>query len=211
MSNMGSQIRYHWSLSVSAYNPRSHPIGGTMRANYKLMAVRIAGAVALLGALFAANARPTVKAAPTGLVGTPSFLPMLMRVDPPTATNTPVPTDTPTATPTTPPPEAIPGVNVQCQTNGAVEICASVSDANPSQHSTVTVYGRLVINQTGQGSQAMGATWHYKTTTPSCGGTTDPGGVGSCSRDIGSATHGYQVNIDVSIGGYQVTTWFTPQ
>ena len=67
------------------------------------------------------------------------------------------------------------------------------------------------VNQIGQANQPMTATWHYRTTTPSCGGTMDPGGVGSCSRYISSATIGYQVNIDLSINGYEVTTWFTPQ
>ena len=57
----------------------------------------------------------------------------------------------------------------------------------------------------------MSATWHYKTTTSSCDGTTNLGGLASCSQSIGQATIGYQVNVDVSINGYVATTWFTPQ
>jgi hypothetical protein len=100
---------------------------------------------------------------------------------------------------------------VRCQSSGATEICAWVSKGHPSQNSTVTVYGRLLVNGVGQSGLTMATTWHYKTTTSTCSGITGPSGVAQCSRDIGRATIGYQVNIDVVIGGYQVTTWFTPQ
>jgi len=70
---------------------------------------------------------------------------------------------------------------------------------------------RLRINGVGQANQAMNTTWHYKTTTSYCSGTTGSTGLASCSRNIGNATVGYTVNVDVAIGGYSVTTWFTPQ
>jgi competence protein ComEC len=132
----------------------------------------------------------------------------------PTLNKTNTPTITPTLTPSqaattvVPPPT---GANVICYTNGAAQICAWVSNANPTKNSTVTVYGRLLINNAGQANQTMTATWHYKSSSPTCTGTTDTNGNASCSRSIGTATSGYKVNVDVSIGGNTATTWFTPQ
>lgn len=117
----------------------------------------------------------------------------------------------PTPDPTNPP-DPIPGENVQCNTYGNAEICASVSDATPSQYSYVTVYGQLVINGSAQAGRPMYTTWHYKTTTPTCdGNVTGSGGIASCQRYISGASIGYQVNINVTIDGYSVTTVFTPQ
>ena len=112
-------------------------------------------------------------------------------------------------TPTTTPPPPI-GSNVQCNTIDSAQICAWVSNGAPIQNSTVTVYGRLYINNVAQASQNMTTTWHYKSTNSACSGTTDSSGVATCSRSIGLASKGYQVNIDVTIGGYTATTWFTP-
>lgn len=124
-----------------------------------------------------------------------------------TSTKTNTPSRTPTATPMPPPA----GVNVVCNNYGASQICAWVSDGTPSRNSTVIVHGRLLIGGIGQMGQMMTATWHYKTTTPTCTGTTGSTGVASCSRNIGTATLGYRVNITVVIGGNQATTWFIPQ
>src|SRR5579859_2427064 len=146
---------------------------------------------------------------PVGLAGTPNFLPLVLGQ--PTDTLVPSPTLAPTATPVTPEPPPMLGQNVQCQTQGPVQICASVDDASPARYTTVTVYGRLYVDGFGVQGISMSANWHYKTTNPSCGGTTDSGGLSSCSRYISGATAGYQVNIDVSIEGYNTTTSFTPQ
>jgi competence protein ComEC len=140
-----------------------------------------------------ATPTPTVSATPTRTVM-------------PTHTATPTPTATPTRSPT-----PIPGDNVRCQSSGAAEICAWVSNGHPSRYSTVTVFGRLLVDGVGQSGLTMETTWHYKTTISYCSGTTGPNGVAQCSRSIGGATSGYQVNIDVVISGYPVTTWFTPQ
>ena len=148
------------------------------------------------------------------------FLPLVARVEPPTPTPTPTatpgptetprPTTTPTATPGyTPPPIA--GANLVCNRSGAAEICAWVSQANPSQNATEVVYGRLIVNGAPQAGRPMSTTWHYKTTTSSCSGTTWSDGVASCSRSIGRASLGYRVNVDVVIDGYSATTWFVPQ
>jgi hypothetical protein len=48
--------------------------------------------------------------------------------------------------------------------------------------------------------------------TPTCDtGVTGANGIASCTRSIGGATAGFQVNVDVQISGHQVTTWFVPQ
>jgi beta-lactamase superfamily II metal-dependent hydrolase len=108
------------------------------------------------------------------------------------------------------PPAPMPGYNVQCSQSASVQICASVSDPNPVQNESVTVYGRLRVNGVGQAGQTMNAVWHYKSSTPSCSGMTGSDGVGSCSRQIGLASIGYTVTVNVSISGYAVNTSFTP-
>lgn len=118
----------------------------------------------------------------------------------------PLPSSMPTSTPSPPT-----GVNVVCRDSGAAQICGWVSNGSPGQNSSETVYGRLLINNIRQTGQTMDTTWHFKSTNSSCSGTTDIYGIASCSRSIGMATIGYQVNVDVSIGGYSVTTWFTPK
>jgi hypothetical protein len=149
--------------------------------------------------------------------GTLSFLPAVLDQGTPTPTPTATATATPTSLPDTATPpatnttEPMPGQNVQCQASGSAQICTSVSDANPARYTTVTVYGRLIVSGAGQAGQSMSTTWHYKTSTPGCTGTTDAGGLAQCSRYISGATAGYQVNVDVSISGYGATTWFTPQ
>jgi hypothetical protein len=104
----------------------------------------------------------------------------------------------------------MPGVNVVCNQIANAQICASVSNGTPAQNSNVTVYGRLLIDGVGQPGQVMNTTWHYKTTTFTCSGTTGANGLAQCTRSIGRASLGFQVNIDVQIGGYTATTWFTP-
>ncbi len=92
----------------------------------------------------------------------------------------PPPTPAPSPTPTPPPPPI--GANVVCNRSGATEICAWVANGSPSQYATQTVYGRLVIDNADQAGRAMNTTWHYKTTTSYCSGTTGANGVASCSR-----------------------------
>lgn len=136
------------------------------------------------------------------------FLPVVIseRQEPkPEPTASPQPTERPTF----PPPPA--GDNVNCGTNGSAQLCAWVSNGNPVQNSFVTVYGRLYYGGTARSGQPMVATWHYKTTTPICTAPTDASGVASCFRSIGNATIGQTVTIEVSIGGYVVSTSFTPQ
>jgi len=119
----------------------------------------------------------------------------------PTATVTPTPTATPIA-----------GGNLQCRQEGNVEICAWISEAEPSQQSILTVYGRYLVDGSGIGSKHMLSAWHFKTGISGCdSGFTGSSGVAHCSRGIGSAEVGYQVNIDVTIEGHTITTSFTPR
>lgn len=152
-------------------------------------------------------------ATPTATPAFRIYLPVILKPQPPPPTPTPTvtmtPTRTPTATATTVPPPS--GVNVVCNWFGEAQICAWVSNGTPAQNSTVTVYGRLLINNVPQVNRSLTATWRYKTTSPTCQGMTNSAGVASCSRSIGGATVGYQVNVDVVIDGYQATTWFVPR
>lgn len=107
-------------------------------------------------------------------------------------------------------PLAMPGTNVVCKTSGTTQICASISNGSPAQYTYVTVYGSLKVNGVYQKSKAMVATWHYKTTTPTCLGNTGTGGTANCTRYIARATKGYKVLVVVKINGYSVTTWFMP-
>ena len=111
----------------------------------------------------------------------------------------------------TPEPPPMPGVNQVCSQIGNAQMCGSVSSVTPAQYTDVTVYGRLLVNGEGQAGQTMTAAWHYKSTTSTCNGITDGDGLAECIRSIGRASQGYQVNVDVEIDGYTVTTWFTPQ
>jgi hypothetical protein len=94
-------------------------------------------------------------------------------------------------------------------------IAASVSDANPGQYTSVTVYGRA-LDQFGQpiAGVSVSFTWNYKTVYHTETDTTGSDGVASSTRWISGATVGYYVEIDVSASwnGKTVssTTGFTP-
>lgn len=129
------------------------------------------------------------------------YLPCLSREEQPSPTPTFTETPTPTATATSQP--------------GHIEVTAWVSDANPAKHSDVTVYGKITQGGVGISGVPMEATWHYRTTTSYCSGVSNNSGIASCSRNIGNATSGYYVRIDVAMtyGGrtYYASTGFTPR
>jgi hypothetical protein len=120
---------------------------------------------------------------------------------PGTATPTRTATRTPTRTPTTTP-------------GGAIEVTAWVSNATPAKYTNVTVYGKITQGGVGISGVPMHTTWHYKTTTSYCDGTSGSNGVASCTRGIGNATAGYTVWIDVDFTyqghHYYARTSFTP-
>src|SRR5438477_91611 len=78
---------------------------------------------------------------------------------------------------------------------------ANVSNANPHQNSRVTVYGSLALVENHLGHGVSGArmvtTWHFKSRNSQCSAITNEHGVAECSRDIGRATRGFVVVIDV--------------
>jgi competence protein ComEC len=135
-----------------------------------------------------------------------------------TPTRTATSTSTRTYTPSPPTPTATVATSnpVRCNTyaNG-VEICAWVSNTSPSQNSTVTVYGRIMDQGSPASGSPMETTWHYKTTTSHCSGTSGSNGIASCSRSISRATIGYTVIIDVTFThdgqAYSSYTSFTPR
>jgi hypothetical protein len=98
-----------------------------------------------------------------------------------------------------------------------VTASATVSNTAPTQNQTVVVTGKLVDpSGNGVSGASLHAVWHYKTTMSTCdGGPTNASGTASCSRDIGRATKGTPVQIDVilTLGGqtYQAGTSFVPQ
>ena len=73
------------------------------------------------------------------------------------------------------------------------------------------------MNGVGEAGLTMRTQWMYATVTRSCDvdPVTDAAGLAFCTRGIGGATVGRQVNIDVSMlyqgNNYTATTWFVPQ
>jgi hypothetical protein len=134
----------------------------------------------------------------------------------PTVTPTPSPTltPTPTATPTsTPAPAATPtnAANIHCTNAGADQLCAWVSNPDPQRYTNVAVYSRLYRSAAPVANRLITTTWHYKTTTPVETCTTGANGLASCVRNIGGASPGYTVVVDVSAGSISTYTTFTPR
>jgi hypothetical protein len=138
----------------------------------------------------------------------------------PTPTQTVSVTSTPTPTATsvaaTPTPTSKPVAASGCLPATTVEgVQACVSDPNPAKNSTVTVYGRLVVGGQAISGATMNTTWNYKSTTTTCGGVSGNDGIASCTKDIGGASKGYTVRIDVIFTSngqsYSGSTSFTPQ
>ena len=86
---------------------------------------------------------------------------------------------------------------------------ASMSNSTPSDYSTdyVNVQTSARVN--------VSATAHYKTTETTHTGTADSSGKDSIAFQIGGATKGYTVNVDVTVSSGGATgscsTYFTPQ
>ena len=96
-----------------------------------------------------------------------------------------------------------------------IEIATWMSDPNPARYSTVTVYSKITRGGVGIPGVPMDTAWHYRTATSHCSGLSGADGVASCSRNIGAATAGYHVQVDVEMtyGGqtYYASTGFTPR
>jgi hypothetical protein len=120
----------------------------------------------------------------------------------------PQPTPQPTVTSTIVP---LPGQNQQCKTIGNAQICATISEANPSASSgLLTVRGRLLIDGEPQIGLPMNTTWHFPGEVSTCDdGITNPDGIATCNMTLPNFDRRQKINIDVTIGEYTVTTWFT--
>lgn len=139
----------------------------------------------------------------TLIISGPIYLPRV------TGSSAPHPTDTPTPLPSTPP-----GVNLDCRVEGVVQVCASISNGAPPPRTNVTAYGRIIVNGAPLAGANVHTTWHYRTTTPTADCLTGVDGIGHCARNIGAATPGYTVRVDIQVtyAGHPHTaqTWFTP-
>lgn len=71
--------------------------------------------------------------------------------------------------------------------------------------------GSETVNVTSnQPDAAIAVTAHYKTTTSSFPGVTDPSGAGAVRFSIGHPSAGFTVVVDVSAGQATCSTSFTP-
>ncbi len=205
-------LRTYFPLAVSNAKAPGATDTVTTTATFSATATNTSTATPTQTASATPSATPTATrtstATPTQTAtATPSATPTATFTTSPTVT--PSPTSTLTPSPTTPPTQD--GDNLVCNWVGGAQICAWVSEGAPVRNSLLTVYGRLYIGGIPQPDKAMVATWYYRTTTPTCTGTTSSSGLASCERNIGRATAGYQVDILVDVDGYRATTWFIPQ
>ncbi len=95
------------------------------------------------------------------------------------------------------------------------KVTAWVSNQSPAQNSDVTVYGKFTIDGVGVAGVPMTTRWRYKSETADCSGTTGNDGVAACTRQIGRATKGYTVQIEIRFTyegkAYSAVTEFTPR
>lgn len=195
-------------VSLSIMTTRGTPTPAPPLRLIELDDVTTATVVITRVATATATARPTSTATETPMPPTP------------TATNTATskPTSTPTRRQPTPIPVATPpwpdGINVECRQYGAVQACAWVSNNSPSRYSNVAVYARLVVGAEVISGASVLTTWHYRSSTPTQDCTTEADGIGHCMRNIGGATQGTAVTVDVNVTYkgkvYYTETWFTP-
>lgn len=171
-----------------------------------------------------------VPATPTATaIITPSPTPEAMPTDTPVPTQSP-PTETPTTVPLTPtslPPTVtpiptdtpIPVPTATPQLVASYQASAWVSVPNPSRRSNQTVFGQLTRDGVGVAGAQMYCVVHYKTTDhrwPESGFEITGGdGVASVTFNIGGASSGYTVEVDVYLihegQTYRAVTSFTPQ
>lgn len=120
----------------------------------------------------------------------------------------PQPTPEPTLTSTVIP---LLGQNQQCNTIGDAQICATISSATPATNSGfLTVRGRLLIDGEPQSGLKMSTTWHFPDGDAKCDdGITNQDGIAACTMTLPTLDRRQKVNIDITIGDYTVSTWFT--
>jgi LysM repeat protein len=148
-------------------------------------------------------------------IETPTTLPTQAPINTPTLPPQPTLTLTPlsqlTQTPTdTPTPQSTPSSQAACTIN------AWLSDDQPPQNADIIVFAELLCGEQPAVGASMQTRWRFESGSTECNdGITDADGLASCTQNIGTATIGYTVNIDVTIAWeeqtYQATVSFTPK
>jgi hypothetical protein len=138
---------------------------------------------------------------------------------PPATTPSPQTTTTPAQpSPTSRPPVPTPtpggGLPANCFAGSGAAVEACVSNKAPNQRTEVTVFARLIVNGQVVSGVPMQTVWNYKTTKAECNSGTDASGIARCTRNIGGASEGFEVIIDISFSyngqTYTGKTSFTP-
>ncbi|MDQ2995435.1 MAG: hypothetical protein M3R61_00035 [Chloroflexota bacterium] len=166
------------------------------------------GIVAAFIALIAASAAfASAPAAADCAVQRCVYVPLIRSAIQPTAMPTPtlVP---PTQQPGIPTPAAPCDQNAPAPAEGAQ---AWMTVPNPARFSSTTVCARLIQNGQVVVGAPMAAVAHYKSKDTDLGSATaGADGVGRITFNIGGASAGYTVVVDVTIGGQSTSTSFTP-
>lgn len=122
----------------------------------------------------------------------------------PSQSPSPLPGASPSPAPARTPPPA---------DSAACSASARVDNEAPAKSTRVTVTGVLECPGSSPVGATMAASWKFKSTTSSCEGVADDGGVASCSRSVGGASSGFRVEIVVTFSfegeHYTAVTGFT--
>lgn len=164
-----------------------------------------AGLIATIVTLLIASAALGSSPAAVDCASNPcTYLPLIRAEQAPTAEPTPTATQQP----------SIPAPLTPCDQNAPTPLDGAqawMTVPNPSRFSNTTVCARLI--QSGQvvTGAAMHAVAHYKSKDTDLGVTTSGAdGVGHRTFNIGGASAGYTVVVDVTIGDHATSTSFTP-
>lgn len=201
MGNVG-QHYYRWRYGASASGTATP--GTTVDTLMPAIAVTGATTSARTAPVSTGAPTPTPDPAPTATAPSSVMLLPAIAVGTPAPVNTPIPATLAGAHPTVTPVAA------------NYRVVASVSDSTPASYTRVTVTATLTNNGQGVAGATVDATWHLKLTDLYCtGGPSGADGAASCVRDIGQATPGYTIFIDlrVTFAGQVYTTQirFTPR
>ncbi|OJV91590.1 MAG: hypothetical protein BGO39_20655 [Chloroflexi bacterium 54-19] len=146
-------------------------------------------------------------------------------VEQPAATVAPAPTATVTAPAAQKQPAAVPAKPAQSKeylpaygclpaiTVTDVVVQACMDKPEPTQYETLQITTRMSKDGLPIAGAPIKTTWDYKTTRAECTTTSDSQGLGFCYRNIGAATLGFRVVVEVQYDyngqGYRGETSFT--
>ena len=156
------------------------------------------------------SSSPTPEPTDAGPSASPTFEALAAPATTPPAPTARATTAAPAAAPrrtTSPTPSPRPARVATRKPAPALTCVASVSNAHPSQYSTVYVYVKV-----GRPGIAVHTVAHYKSTDTAHDATTGTSGTATIAYRISRATSGYTVTVDVTVsGGPSCQTSFTPQ